>query len=784
MLLNKFKNIPIQQKFARKNNLVFRRAKIMKKTCLIVGIALASLLILGFAGISFGQEFFVKDGVKTIEGPGYVPMEIVVKFKPGVSSEVVREINQKHGTSVIKTSRFAGFKRLRIPKGRTVEQMVAIYKKNPNVEYAEPNFIAHAFEAPDDEHYYYQWHLDNTLRWTGKIDDPDRELVADNSGGDNGGGINVEPAWDISTGTGVIVAVIDTGVAYKDHEEFVDLPGPSWRDYWITYKPAPDLAGTSFVDGYDFVNDDTHPNDDEGHGTHVTGTIAQSTNNNLGVAGVAYNCSIMPIKVLDSAGSGTYFDIAEGIYFAANNGAQVINMSLGGPVPSTTLGDALAYAYSEKDVTIVCASGNDGSATTVSYPAAYDAYCIAVGATRYDEEVSYYSNGGPSLDLTAPGGDTSVDQNGDGYGDGVLQQTHDGSDYTNFSYWFYQGTSMASPHVAGVAALLIANGVIGSDNVREALQSTAEDKGVTGWDPAYGWGIVDAAAALGYSAVPNTQPVANAGGPYSGDEDDPITFDGSGSSDPDGDSLTYAWDFGDGSTGAGVTTTHAYTAGDTYNVTLVVNDGKVDSLPDTTTATITEVNDPPVADAGGPYTGTVGVAITFDGSGSYDIDDGIASYDWDFGDGSTGVGAIVTHAYDAEGTYTVTLTVTDVGGSTGTDTTIVTVTAGVTESIMRVADIAMSIKTAGINVNAIAKVTILDANDAPVAGATVSGNWSGLTGDTDSNITDSDGIVSLSSDKVKNAAGTFTFTVTDVSLTGWEYDSDANAETSDSITVP
>ena len=324
----------------------------MKKTCLTVGIALASLLVLGFAGISFGQELFVKDGVKTIEGPKYVPMEIVVKFKPGVSAEVLGEINQKHGTSVIKTSRFAGFKRLRIPRGRTVEQMVAIYKKNPNVEYAEPNFIAHAFLVPNDPLYSYQWHLD--------IPEGEEVFIWH---GENGGGLNVEPAWDISTGTGVIVAVIDTGVAYEDYEEAVPL-GESGKFSYITYEQAPDLADTDFVvvPGSDLVNDDDHPNDDEGHGTHVTGTIAQSTNNNLGVAGVAYNCSIMTIKVLDSAGSGTYFDIAEGIYFAANNGAQVINMSLGGSVGSDTLEDALEYAY-DAGVTIVCACGNDALTT-------------------------------------------------------------------------------------------------------------------------------------------------------------------------------------------------------------------------------------------------------------------------------------------------------------------------------------------------------------------------------------------------------------------------------------
>ena len=158
---------------------------------------------------------------------------------------------------------------------------------------------------------------------------------------------------------------------------------------------APDLNYClNLLEGYDFVDEDTHPNDDEGHGTHVTGTIAQSTNNGYGVAGVAFSANIMPDqKFWDSSGSGTYADIAEGIDHAADRRARVINMSLGGSSGSITLEQAVAYAHG-KNVVIVCASGNDGSATSVSYPAAYDAYCIAVGATRYDGAKAYYSGRG------------------------------------------------------------------------------------------------------------------------------------------------------------------------------------------------------------------------------------------------------------------------------------------------------------------------------------------------------------------------------------------------------
>jgi serine protease len=175
-------------------------------------------------------------------------------------------------------------------------------------------------------------------------------------------------------------------------------------------------------------------------------------------------------------------------------------MSLGGPSGSNTLRDALAYAYN-KGVTIVCSAGNDGAGGPASYPAAYDEYCIAVAATRYDQTRAYYSTTGSFVDLSAPGGDINVDQNGDGYVDGILQQTF-GNNPKDWGYWFYEGTSMAAPHVSGVAALLISTGVTGPDAVREALEATAEDLGTPGKDAEFGWGLVDAYAALNYYHIP------------------------------------------------------------------------------------------------------------------------------------------------------------------------------------------------------------------------------------------------------------------------------------------
>ena len=207
----------------------------------------------------------------------------------------------------------------------------------------------------------------------------------------------------------------------------------------------------------------------------------------------------MPIKVLDSEGIGSHFAIAQGILFAIEQGATVINMSLGGPDDSQTLRTAVAEA-DRQGVTFVCAAGNDfGEGSPTAYPAAYNEYCIAVGAVRYDFSRAPYSNVGDYIDVVAPGGDVLLDQNRDGYVDGILQQTFVGTP-DEFAYWFFQGTSMAAPHVAGVAALLASRGVTHPDDIRRAIEETTVDLGPPGWDPEYGWGLIDAAAAVAYHA--------------------------------------------------------------------------------------------------------------------------------------------------------------------------------------------------------------------------------------------------------------------------------------------
>lgn len=616
-------------------------------------------------------------------GAEVVAGEMLVKFKPGVGPKQEAQIHAKHGTAAVYRSPYAGFERVTIPPGKTIDEALAGFRAEPTVEYAEPNSVCRAHFVPNDPYYQpYQWHLYNPVY----------------------GGIGMQDAWDISKGSpSVVVAVIDTGVAYENRNE-----GP-WK-----FRLAPDLAGTTFVQGYDFINNDSHPNDDESHGTHVTGTIAQTTDNALGTAGVAYLTAIMPVKVLDKNGSGTAQTLADGLYFAAGRPpsvltADVANMSLGWPPgynPGATVEDAINYAHNA-GVTLVASSGNDG-ASEVAYPAAYPA-CIAVGATKYDEQVTWYSNTGNALDLVAPGGllydpyPIMNDQNGDGYWDGVLQQTFASNKPDQFGYYFYEGTSMASPHVSGAAALLVAAGVSGPDAVRQILESTAKDKGTAGWDSTYGWGIVNAAAALQATVTPDTEPPTA-----------PTNLTATAVSSS---RIDLAWSAS--SDNVGVTG---------YKV----------------------------------FRDAAQIAAT-----------AARSYS------DTGLAPSTTHSY-----YVVAFDAASNESAPSNTASATTLPAPV--QTMHVASITMALKKAGLNTSARATVTIVDAAGHPVAGATVSGHWSGATSDSDAGLTNSGGQVTLESNKLKKppSGTTFTFTVDNVVLSGWTYNPSANVETSDSITVP
>ena len=273
-----------------------------------------------------------------------------------------------------------------------------------------------------------------------------------------------EKGWDYSCGKGVTVAIIDTGVACFDK-------GP--------FMKGTDLAGTRCTGGYNFVDDNDEAVDDHGHGTHVAGTVAQTTNNGMGAAGMAFCANLMPIKVLSKGGFGTVANVAEGIRFAADNGAQVINMSLGGPIKSKILEDAVNHAIA-KGVLIVAAAGNSGR--SVGYPAAYPGV-VAVSATDQNDKIAWFSSRGPEVAIGAPGV-------------AVTQQTvcENGRNKCEV-FGTFNGTSMASPHVAGAAAMIVGLGVTDPDAVKEALQRSAAPKE----DPTlFGAGILDAGAATSH----------------------------------------------------------------------------------------------------------------------------------------------------------------------------------------------------------------------------------------------------------------------------------------------
>lgn len=311
---------------------------------------------------------------------------------------------------------------------------------------------------PNDPLYQFQWHFPQ---------------------------VNAESAWGVSTGKGVVVAVIDTGVAVKD-------------DPARGIKAARDLAGTEIVKGYDFVDRNDFVFDGHGHGTHVAGTIAQTTNNRYGVAGLAHGAKIMPLRVLNNYGSGKVADIADSIRFAGDNGAHVINMSLGGPFPSLVMKRAIDHAH-KKGVTIVAAAGNSGQRSP-SYPAAYN-HVIAVASTQFDKTTTFYSQYGDFVDIAAPGGNTRVDQNGDGRPDGVLQQTIKDGQLDKHDFLLFMGTSMASPHVAAGAAMVISQGVTNPDKVEAILKKTADTsqkkrfQNPKEYTERYGAGIMQADAA-------------------------------------------------------------------------------------------------------------------------------------------------------------------------------------------------------------------------------------------------------------------------------------------------
>src|SRR5688572_8533903 len=376
---------------------------------------------------------------------------------------------------------------VQVDRGETVKQAVAELSDDPDVEYAVPNYKARASVIWNDPGRSGEPSGWTNMQWN---------FIGDAS-------INAPDAWDLAAamgapgGRGAIVAVVDTGAAYRTRGRF---------------KRAPDLRRRTFVPGYDFVDDDRRPFDLFGHGTHVAGTIAQHVNNGIAVTGLAYNAKIMPIRVLNENGEGGAYDIARGIRYAAKHGADVVNLSLEF-APSITArqvpGIIRAIRFAHRKGAVVVAAAGNASDASVAYPARAR-YAISVGATTERLCQADYSNSGTSLDVVAPGGGNDAPNDDNPLdaqncrpnltGRDIYQQTFVRNPRSFGLPGGYQGTSMAAPHVSAIAALVIATKRLGKRprprRVAAHLRDTARDLGATGYDSRYGHGLVDAAAAL------------------------------------------------------------------------------------------------------------------------------------------------------------------------------------------------------------------------------------------------------------------------------------------------
>ncbi len=413
---------------------------------------------------------------------GRVPPSAAPDFAPG--EVVVRLDDQRFGRA------------MDLPSGVSVHKATAALRSNPHVAYAVPNYIATASGVPNDPGTVPPapgprggW---ANLQWNflpcGSFCAPGTQPLPLQSAG----GINALDAWknlrkDGRPGAkGVVVAVLDTGIAYTN----------SGR----RFRRSPDFGRNQFVPGYDFVGKDALPVDVYGHGTHVAGTIAEKNNNHIALTGLAFGAKLMPVRVLNSLGNGKSDKIAAGIRFAAKHGARVINMSFnfgcGNPVPPVA--QAMRFA-SSRGIVLVASVGNDEPRNCVTMPAS-DPHAIAVGGTTEDGCLGSYSKISPRVDLVAPGGGLPMAGCTTSANRPIYQLTFRTGSPKHFDIpGFYEGTSMAASHVSGVAAMVIASGVLGPtpspSQVLDRLEATARDLGPPGKDNEFGAGLIDAAAA-------------------------------------------------------------------------------------------------------------------------------------------------------------------------------------------------------------------------------------------------------------------------------------------------
>ena len=379
----------------------------------------------------------------------YVMNQCLVRFHSDIKYSGIETFLYNTGTKIAYQSQWSDWKAVEFPDDIDPVNDCAALAGSPEILDAGPNAIAWPLDDPNDEFYYLQWNLPQ---------------------------ININKVWSYTEGaSNITVAVLDTG-DYPNH---------------------PDIQDVTRVPGYDFADNDNDPTDpfSRSHGAHVSSIIFATRNNQIGISGIIPNFRLMPVRVI-GAGGGTAAQIADGIHYAIENGANVINMSFGFDVvngvpvdPGTALAEAV-QAAADAGIVIVAAAGNTGQ-NVVVYPAAYNEV-VAVGASDILGNRTSYSNYGDKLELLAPGGLKYMDLNHDGNMDGIWGVSYE---VNQFTYQMYQGTSQASPHVAALAAILLHND-LPANQARIIMQQTALDLNAPGRDNETGYGLVDFEKAL------------------------------------------------------------------------------------------------------------------------------------------------------------------------------------------------------------------------------------------------------------------------------------------------
>jgi subtilisin family serine protease len=457
---------------------------------IIISTLVLVMLVLGF-GFTHVQansnyqngllinNIYDNDDELTIDTPEIKQGEFIIKFKNQISPErnpVIDEIRSNHGIKNIRQiPGLSNTFRISLSDKAPIDPLVQKFKNHSTIEYIEPNFIRKAVVVPNDPYYLDSYPSNTQFRDTAWW--PSYDYLW------NLKKINSASAWDITTGrSDTLVAVIDSGVDYTHPE----LGGCS-------ISQVNGNSCTRVAPGYDYFNFDNDPSDDNGHGTHVAGIISSSTNNGSGISGINWNARIIPIKVLNQWGQGYDSDISSGIVFAADRGAKVINLSLGGFGQSQTMTNAVNYALS-RGILVVAAAGNNNADVKYFTPANI-AGVMAVSATDENDLKASFSNYGDSVSISAPGTNIiSLRAAGtDLYcASGACNQR-----IINNIYYRASGTSMSSPHVAGAAAIVWSgNTSLSGEAIKNILINSSKDINTPGFDASSGYGRLDLGSAL------------------------------------------------------------------------------------------------------------------------------------------------------------------------------------------------------------------------------------------------------------------------------------------------